>query len=118
LAGLLLVCGEPRVEVDLPDSGALARRQFAAVQLRAVVPSVRVSDHYPVIAANSRRGRRAQASMPSASGPPSSAADWRVKVLSPGWPDYVSVVPPVAARGSAAWLDRSRALSPDKVCPP
>src|SRR5256885_11276413 len=50
LAGLLLVGGEPRVEVDLPDAGALARRQLAAVQLRAVVPRVRVSDDGPVIA--------------------------------------------------------------------
>ena len=31
LAGLLLVCGEPRVEVDLPDAGARARGQLAAV---------------------------------------------------------------------------------------
>src|SRR5438093_13509529 len=36
--------------VDLPDAGARARRQLAAVQLRAVVPSVRVSDDGPVIA--------------------------------------------------------------------
>src|SRR5436190_3675969 len=50
LAGLLLVCGEPRVEVDLPDAGALARCQLAAVQLRAVAPSVRVGDDCPVIA--------------------------------------------------------------------
>ena len=51
LAGLLLVCGEPRIEVDLPDAGARARRQLAAVQLCAVVPSVRVSDDGPVLAA-------------------------------------------------------------------
>src|SRR5262249_14714218 len=50
LAGLLLVCGEPRVEVDLPDAGAFARGQFAAVQLRAVVPGVRVGDDVPVVA--------------------------------------------------------------------
>ena len=50
LAGLLLVCGEPGVEVDLPDAGARAGRQLAAVQLCAVVPGVRVSDDCPVVA--------------------------------------------------------------------
>src|SRR5947209_4184980 len=46
----MLVCGEPCLEVDLPDAGALARCQLAAMQLRAVVLSVRVSDDGPVIA--------------------------------------------------------------------
>ena len=55
LAGLLLIFGEPCVEVDLPDAGALTRGQLAAVQLRTVVPSMRVSDDHPVIA-----GRREQ----------------------------------------------------------
>ena len=58
LAGLLLVCGEPRIEVDLSDAGALARGQLAAVQLRAVVPSVRVSDDGPVIAGGGEQAPR------------------------------------------------------------
>ena len=40
---LLLVRGEPRVEVDLPDAGARARRQLAAVQLSAVGGAVAVT---------------------------------------------------------------------------
>jgi hypothetical protein len=36
-------------KVDPPDAGARARRQLAIVQLRAVVPGVRVSDDGPVV---------------------------------------------------------------------
>ena len=46
----LLICGEPSLEVDLPDARALARRELAAVQLCAVAPSVRVCDDHSVIA--------------------------------------------------------------------
>jgi hypothetical protein len=48
LARRLLVCGEPCIEVDVPDAGALTRRELAAVQLGAVVPVTRGDYWQPI----------------------------------------------------------------------